>query len=197
MPKICKVDGCAKMAVTKRLCKAHYTRLLRHGDPLAGRTPCGSLMRFITETAIPYGGDDCLIWPYGTCDNGYGQLTVDGKHISAHRYVCERVNGPAPSAIHEAAHSCGKGKVGCISPGHLSWKTPIENEADKLIHNTHIRGERHGQAKLSEDQVHQILRLKGTKSPGKIATEFGVSRANIRSIFGGGSWAWLADGDAQ
>lgn len=187
----CHIADCDRVAVTRGLCKRHYTRLLRHGDPTAGRTLCGSLLSFIEGVALHHTSDACLIWPFGTNSNGYGQLTIDGVHIPPHRFVCEKIHGEPPSADHHAAHLCGNGKLGCISPKHLAWKTPAENEADKLIHNTHVRGERHVLAKLSEEKVRAIWSLKNSQSPGRIAKAFGVSRANVRSIFAGKSWAWV------
>jgi hypothetical protein len=36
-PRICTVDGCGNIGELKGLCRSHYGRWKRHGDPLAGR----------------------------------------------------------------------------------------------------------------------------------------------------------------
>ena len=33
---LCSVQGCEKIAVTRKMCDMHYTRWRKHGDPLAG-----------------------------------------------------------------------------------------------------------------------------------------------------------------
>lgn len=168
----------------------HYRRLLKHGDPLCGGTLHGDPMRFIHEVALRHTSEDCLLWPYAR-SVGYGQLRVDGKHIRAHRYICELVHGAPPTPEHEAAHSCGNGDDGCIAPGHLDWKTHAENEADKLVHGTHSRGERHGHATLTEPEARQILALKGIVSQRKLGDRFGVSHQTIGKIHAGENWSWL------
>lgn len=35
--RTCKIDGCDRQSNTRGLCKRHYTRWLRYGDPTAGR----------------------------------------------------------------------------------------------------------------------------------------------------------------
>lgn len=193
IPRICSVDGCDKAVKARGLCNAHYHRRSRHGSPLGGGTEQGAPLRFLQEAALSYEGADCLIWPYATLPNGYGHLWVDGGDILASRYVCEKAHGPAPSAGHEAAHSCGNGNGGCISPGHLSWKTRAANEADKLLHGTHNRGERHSRAKLTEGQVKEIRALRGTVTGAELAERYGISRWAIYDVLSGDNWAWLSD----
>ncbi|MDX0227170.1 hypothetical protein RWA06_04625 [Sinorhizobium meliloti] len=188
---ICAIDFCGKPALAKGFCSAHYWRFRRHGDPLAGRTRPGDPMRFIVEVALPFDGSECLEWPYGKNGHGYGLVLVDGKNKGAHRYLCEISHGLAPTAEHEAAHSCGNGHLGCVNPRHLSWKTPDGNAADKITHGTHNRGSRNNMAKLSEEEVLGILSMKGEKSQTAIAKIYGVSRNQVSLIHRGKSWGWV------
>lgn len=188
---ICSIPDCGKKALTKGFCANHYYRLRRYGDPLGGGTSHGEPLRFIHEVALKHEGDECLPWPFSKSGAGRGQIWVgDVKHVTP-RYVCELIHGAPPTPEHEAAHSCGKGHEGCISPHHLSWKTTSENHADKLIHGTHLRGERSGTAKLTEDQAREILRLKGVKSQYELAKQFGVRQPSISRIHQGKRWAHL------
>lgn len=135
--------------------------------------------------------EDCLIWPLTRTPGGYGQLRVRGWAQGAHREVCERAHGPAPTPDHQAAHSCGQGHEGCVNPLHLRWATHSENQMDRAEHGTSNRGEDNHFDKLSEDQVREIRRLHGHVSQQALAARFGVSRSNVQAIQYRKSWAWL------
>lgn len=191
---ICSVDACGKPHYAKGWCNKHWQRWRAHGDPLGGGTPFGEPMRYFREVVLTYDGDQCLTWPFSRNDSGYGKLRVDGRDHRVTRLVCEHINGPAPSPLHEAAHSCGRGHGGCVAKRHLSWKTPKENQADKLIHDTHRRGERQPRSKLTERDVHEIRATKGKVSQREIAAKFGVNQTTISHIHAGRIWAWLETG---
>lgn len=105
--------------------------------------------------------------------------------------MCTLAHGKRPSRRHQAAHSCGKSHEGCVHPGHLRWATPQENEADKLLHGTHMRGERNHNAKLTEDDIRLIRSLRGKLSQRAIGEKFHVSEAAIMMIHSGRNWGWL------
>lgn len=96
-----------------------------------------------------------------------------------------------PTPKHDAAHSCGKGKNGCVTKRHLSWKTRKENEADKIPQDKHTRGERRWNAKLTEDDVHRIRSLKGKMTMQEIGDRFGVCATAIHDIYRHKNWGWL------
>lgn len=192
----CSLSGCIGNAHysaggSKGYCRSHYLRHLQHGDPTGGRTPRGELLRWVREVALKHVGDECLTWPYTKGSNGYGKIRVNGKELCASRYVCILVHGDPPTPQHEAAHSCGKGNEGCTTPNHLSWKTPAENQADRVKHGTHRRGERNKGAKLTEEAVREIIALKGVEPLRKLAVRFGVSTWTVEDIHRGRNWAWL------
>lgn len=188
---ICNVEGCGKRSITRGWCGSHYERWFNHGDPLGGGTFRGELLRYFNEVVMAYEGDECLIWPYAKGGRGYGQMKVAGVRHYVHRRVCEEVNGSPPTPDHEAAHSCGHGHEGCVTKGHLSWKTPAENQADRIVHGTHGRGGRNPRAKLTADDVREIRSLNDQIVEKEIAERFGVSSSNISAIRRGKSWTWL------
>jgi len=189
--KICSIDGCGKPVLARDWCSRHYQRWLRLGDPLGGGTFEGQPERWLNEVALKFEGDECLFWPFGKSGGGYGQIKCNGRHQPVHRIICEIVHGVAPSAKHEAAHSCGKGHLGCCNPRHLRWATRTENQQDKFIHGTHNRGERHPMAKLTEPEVREILALKGTALQREIAEQFGVSPITVGQIHRRKKWAHI------
>jgi hypothetical protein len=181
--KLCNVEGCSKPSYVRGWCVAHYHRWERHGSPSGGGVPPGSLPSFIIR-AIEYQGNDCLLWPYSK-RHGYGAITENGRQTSAHIVVCKATHGPRPSKRHEAAHSCGV--KACVNPRHLRWATPKQNQADRVIHGTHNRGELHNMAKLNAEQV-QAIRARTGQTQHEIASEFGVTRSLISYIRNRRSW---------
>lgn len=197
--KSCSVEGCngnshKSAQGTRGWCSAHYQRWRRHGSPIGGGTSHNKPKEWI-EHHVSIQTDECLTWPFATSSNGYAQLRVDGRTGSATREMCRQAYGEPPTADHEVAHSCGKGHLGCINPGHLRWATHSENLADKIMHGTAPRGENCGTARLTEDDVREIRRLKGAVSQKDLASRFGVSQPNISAIHSGRSWRWLDQAD--
>lgn len=185
--RLCSVEGCGKPFNAKGYCGAHYRRLRLYGDPLAGKTPHGAPMAFIRQV-IESDPEECTPWPFNRNAGGYALVSYDGKLSTAGRAICTEIHGPAPTPDHEAAHSCGKGHEGCITPRHLSWKTRKENQGDRVGHGTHIFGEAVSGAKLTDDKVREIIRLKGHFTQAEIADRFGVCFQTVSLIHLGKIW---------
>lgn len=189
-PRICSIPNCGKPSHARGWCSGHYWLWRVHGDPLGGGTKSGEPERYIRERVMKYDGADCLVWPFAR-SHGYAIVTRNSRNIPVSRLVCEYEHGPPPTPKHQAAHSCGRGDLGCVTRGHLRWATRTENMADCVLHGTRPRGERHGRSKLTETQVRSIRRLKGTMSQREIARLFGVSQMTISLIHTGRKWGWL------
>lgn len=192
-PRICSVTECGNNALARGWCAKHYYRWLRHGDPLGGRaTFDGEPATFYRNVVLTYEGDDCLIWPFGRSDNGYGVINGGRRSKVVSRRVCEDEHGPAPSPAHHAAHSCGNGHKGCVNRRHIDWKLPVENSADQARHGTQVRGSRQHASRLTEDQVRLIRRqLASGEQTASIARSFSVTPGSIRDIARGKNWGWL------
>lgn len=190
----CSAEGCDRNAEKLGYCGKHYQRLYKHGDPNKVVHPWGDAQKYFHDVVIKYTGDDCLIWPYSRNDKGYAQVLYRGQMQIASRAVCIEVNGEPPSKKHHAAHSCGCGVEGCVTPNHLSWKTPAANQADRITHGTSNRGERSASAKLSEDQVLLVRqRFDAGESRQALAAAFGVSDSTIHDIGNRRCWTHLED----
>jgi hypothetical protein len=190
---VCAIKECRNGAYLRGWCHAHYRRWLRHGSPLGGRTANGAANRYLSQIVLSYQGAECLIWPYARNPvSGQAVIRINNKTRITSRVVLEETQGPPPTPRHEAAHSCGKGHLGCVNPAHLVWKTHIENLADRVAHGTINRGARNWSTKLTENDVRQIrLLLEKGESERQVGRRFGVSDGAINAIRRGRSWAWL------
>jgi hypothetical protein len=142
------------------------------------------------DRALRYKGDRCIadVFKEGA------KITVNGQGRSrVTRYVCEKVNGPPPTPKHEAAHHCGNGHWGCVTPRHLYWATSKENHADAIRHGTTARGERNVNAKLKASDIPAIRSLiaQGV-SQCEVGRRYGVSNTAVWQIVRSRSWAWAA-----
>ena len=182
---ICSIDGCDKAPKYAGLCRPHYDRRLRHGDPLAGRTYRGAARDFV-DYAASFDGDECLFWPFSAVD-GYGVLRWGGATQRVNRVICSILYGD-PQPRDEAAHSCGNGHLGCCNGRHLRWASPSANAADKFLHGTQPCGAQLPMAKLGADAVREIRSLRGLESKSSLAARFGVTRSAIGHIQARRTW---------
>lgn len=142
----------------------------------------GAIYRWLVSLK-DHQGDECITYPYSTVRNGYGVFSYEGRTLYAHRFLCELVNGPAPTLAHHASHSCGHGRQGCVNPRHLEWKTPSENHLERRKHGTAATSIWGNQGKLSSDTVEAIRRMEGLTTNMELAARFDVSVDTIRRIF--------------
>jgi hypothetical protein len=114
------------------------------------------------------------------------RLRADGRQSwkKVARLVAEAWHGPAPDAKAHAAHLDGNPLNNAAE--NIAWKSPKENNADKLLHGTHQAGERHPRAKLTPGQVEAIRSSK--LSSRKLAAEYGVNQSQIVRIKNGSRW---------
>jgi hypothetical protein len=132
--------------------------------------------------------------------NGDGYFYVgsmkDGKQSQRKvaRLVLETFVGPCPEGM-EACHNNGVRSDDRLE--NLRWDTKKNNMADRKLHGTqfHANGEKHGQHKLNEMQVHIIRRYAKFGIPQrKIAKKFGVSDTTVSYIVHRKTWqhgSWL------
>lgn len=151
---------------------------------------------------VVHQGDECVTFPFSRNDEGYGCMSYDRKRYKAHRLMCELRHGPAPTAEHTAAHSCGKGHEGCVNPNHLDWKTQSENVADRKTHGTQVSSRWGYKGRLTEQQVQYVRDMRGLKSHRALARELGVSNSCVTGLLTGKTWlpnpkirAWLPEED--
>ena len=133
-------------------------------------------MRFMTKIEIQDNG--CWIWTGYIGQNGYGRFGFHGKSYECHRLMLEEKLGRPIHKKLDTRHLCGV--KACCSPDHLAESTKKENMADKLIHGTHICGEKHCNAKLTDNDIRAIRQ--DPRSHREIAKSYGVDYTNISLI---------------
>lgn len=119
---------------------------------------------------------------------GYLRVSLNRRCYFVQRLVAQAFLSPRPSSLHTVAHEDGVPTNNVWT--NLAWKTPGENNWDRVRHGTMPRGEKHGMAKLGVDDVLQIRALSrlGCFSYRDIADRYGVRDITISSIARRKSW---------
>lgn len=82
-----------------------------------------ALERFRAKVAEP-DENGCMIWTAGKCHRGYGNFTMNGRLVKAHRAAYELLVGPIPPGL-QLDHTCRV--KACVNPKHLEPVTGSEN----------------------------------------------------------------------
>jgi hypothetical protein len=117
---------------------------------------------------------------------GEGGVSV-GRNRSVHRIVLEAFVGPRPTGM-QCRHLDGNPRNNWLD--NLRWGTPCENAADAARHGRTPRGERNGNAVLTDAQAREVFELYRTDVPCRatLARMFGVSWGTIGRIVSGAAW---------
>lgn len=170
----------------------HYRRWRMHGDPLVTtqRSP-GEAWAFY-EAHVLEPSDGCRDWPFNHDNHGYGAIRI--PHVGnakVHILTCEAWNGPRPFRWYQAAHSCGRGHLGCWAGEHLSWKSRHENMQEAAQKHDRLKqGEVHHWSKLSAADVATIREryANGSITQRELGIEYGVAQPTISDILRGKNW---------
>lgn len=133
--------------------------------------------------------DGCWVWT-GRRHHGYGVTTVTGRDEGAHRVSYTLAVGPIPDGL-GVLHHCDNPP--CVRPSHLFVGTQADNNRDmeQKGRAPKVFGEAHWKARLTEEQVRAIRRMRGV-GPTAIARQLGATRSAVRHVLAGNSWRWLA-----
>lgn len=113
----------------------------------------------------------------------------------AHRLVALTFIGQPPTDMHEVAHNDGCRTNNRAS--NLRWALPIENQADRRVHGTHLEGDKAPFRKTDSNAVSEIRKLYaaggvpyrgGAVTMQRLADEYGLSVAQISRIVNARQW---------
>lgn len=118
-----------------------------------------------------------------------------GRSKSVHRLVLEAFVGTAPEGT-EANHKDGVRDNACLS--NLEWVTHSENMKHSYAvlkrRTNFVPGSEHPLAKVTEDQVMEILRLgRLGYTQRELGRQFGLHWTSIGHILNGTKWTWLTN----
>jgi hypothetical protein len=129
---------------------------------------------------------ECWAWGGAGKGNGYGNVTVDGKQMGAHRRSYELFCGEIPEG-EEVCHTCDN--RWCVNPDHLFTGTRLENMADCKSKGRTAGGNR---KHLTESRVQEIRRrLNAGVSPRRISIQMDVSYGTVTAIKEGRSYVGI------
>jgi hypothetical protein len=142
------------------------------------------------------GPDECWPWLGSKITSGYGNIRYGYRtHIATH-VVLELVLGLTVPKGMRVCHSCDNPE--CVNPAHLWIGTDRDNVRDSWAKGrgrvADNRGERNGQAKLTESQVREIRQMyaDGKMSQRAIARLYGVGQDAISKIVRRKGWKCVA-----
>lgn len=129
------------------------------------------------------GPNECWLWKGCGSRNRrgeiYGHFRVNGRMTRATRVSYELHNGPVPAGM-VVRHKCDNPP--CVNPAHLEVGTQRDNVKDRYDRGrqNHVAGEKHGNAKLTEQNVRDIRsRAAAGANKHAMAREYGVSNYAI------------------
>lgn len=135
---------------------------------------------------------DCWEWKYSMQRGNYGTFRRHGKQWTAHRisYFMFHVDAPMGVLTDRSIavrHKCDNPP--CINPDHLELGTHYDNVMDKVNRDRHNRGRRVWKAKLHDEDIETIFRMRRDgMSVIQIAEHFNIMRSSIYRILHRKAW---------
>lgn len=139
--------------------------------------------------------DDCWLWQGPVNHGGYGIIGFARATYLAHRVSYAFAHGidiPDTRSLSLCVlHHCDVRR--CVNPRHLFLGTRKENSLDAVAKGRHTFGERQWRAKLKDEDVLEIRRLRreGGVTAADLAVRFDVSKEVIWATERGHHWKHL------
>jgi len=134
----------------------------------------------------------CVQWKGRKTSRGYGQITIKGRTVYAHRRIFELLYGPIPKGS-VVMHKCDN--PSCVNPDHLILGTQVDNMRDMIAKK---RSAYFGVRRYGEDHPAALLRwtdvawMRYLRAQGftqqRISELVGGSRRNVATVCSGRTW---------
>lgn len=162
--------GCGEKTT---ICKyTHAKRNMKKGEP--NKFIFGHQRRLLTPEYLEDKETGCWEWQRRKNDEGYGEKSVKGKMVKAHKFYYEQKYGKVPSGLELDHVVCQN--TSCCNPDHLEAVTHAENSR---------RGKH---TKLNWNMVLEIRNYTLEKTTSYLADKYGVSEPHIRKIINNKIW---------
>ncbi len=141
--------------------------------------------------------DECWPWTAAVFDNGYGAFRLGDRQTKAHRTGYELLVGPISEGLY-VCHTCDNRL--CQNPRHWFLGTHGDNARDREqkgrgrgrenLPVVHLFGSTNGQAKLTEDDVREMRRLRAEEGWRllDLADRFQTTKPNVSMIVNRRTW---------
>lgn len=125
LDEVCSVLDCSKPVKSRNLCSMHYERQRLHGDTSRSRRKYSHHDPIeLFASHVEFSPTGCWNWTASTNEQGYGQFTLNGVKIGAHRAGWILLVGEL-EPWQQIDHLCRNHH--CVSPDHLEPVTCREN----------------------------------------------------------------------
>lgn len=191
MTDVCGIKDCELPVLAMGMCNKHWRRTRKYGSPCVTKYHVLRGMpadrRFAKLHKVMATG--CWEWIGSLDTDGYGLFSAIFNGIAykrAHRFSWAFHNLQEIPKDMMVCHKCDNPR--CVNPDHLWLGAAIENNGDRTRKGrNHIQcGELANKAKLTEEQVRQIL-IDG-RPYAEIAHTYNVAMTTIGSIKNRESW---------
>jgi hypothetical protein len=181
MKKECETRGC---------CNPNHYNIKKKNFSREFEIDKKFLFRFWKKVKI-LEDDLCWEWQASKDFKGYGHFSVNGRTIRSHRlsYMIKNGKDSIPEGM-SICHFCDNRK--CVNPNHLFLGTNYDNVQDRHTKGRDgaAIGEKHGKAKLKEEDVLFIRESYADKkfTRQELAEMFGIKDGEIGNIVKGLNW---------
>lgn len=149
------------------------------------------LARFMVKVS-PEPNSGCWLWTGSFGTTGYGQFSLGGRPVKAHRASWELHHGPIPAGAF-VLHRCDN--PACVNPQHLEVGSHVKNMADMRARGRARGGRPEGNPKIDAAQALAIRRARADGATlADLAAQYGLrSKSSIANIVNGATWRSQGD----
>ena len=138
------------------------------------------------EIKVKKSDTGCWEWIAAKHPKGYGNFSLGGRVMKAHRVAYQLYVGEIPEGLC-VCHRCDN--PSCVNPSHLFLGTNADNTHDRDNKGRGSYGENRPNAKLTDNKVSEIrARWQGGVSMTNLGKEYGVARQTISNIVHRRKW---------